>query len=451
MITSIATDTSGTVWQLTAVVIAVLSLVAMIGWGKMQPLLAFVIASIGAAVLLQMPLDTIPKSIEKGIGDMLGSLAVLLALGAIFGKMIADSGAAQKIASVLIKAFGASRMSLALALTGFVVGIPLFYNVGFVLLAPLVFSLGRQSGKSLVWLAIPLMAGLSVAHGFLPPHPSPSAIVPMLGGDMGLTLLYGLAVGIPTVLIAGPAFAMTVGKIAAQPPELFVSPPVSDQDLPSAFNAFGTALLPVVLLSGATALSYSGLVAEAYKPLVAFISHPILVMLIAVMVASLSLGMCRGTGFRHLMEKSGSALREIAPILLIIAGAGALKQILIDSGVSAVLGSVMQTLPLPPLVLGWLIAGAIRVSLGSATVAGLTAAGLVAPLVASSGVNPNLMVLAVGAGSLMFSHVNDSGFWMFKEYFGLSVRDTLRTWTLMEGLVGIVGLICVLVLNQFVG
>lgn len=451
MITSIATDTSGTVWQLTAVVIAVLSLVAMIGWGKMQPLLAFVIASIGAAVLLQMPLDTIPKSIEKGIGDMLGSLAVLLALGAIFGKMIADSGAAQKIASVLIKAFGASRMSLALALTGFVVGIPLFYNVGFVLLAPLVFSLGRQSGKSLVWLAIPLMAGLSVAHGFLPPHPSPSAIVPMLGGDMGLTLLYGLAVGIPTVLIAGPAFAVTVGKIAAHPPELFVSPPVSDQDLPSAFNAFGTALLPVVLLSGATALSYSGLVAEAYKPVVAFISHPILVMLIAVMVASLSLGMCRGTGFRRLMEKSGSALREIAPILLIIAGAGALKQILIDSGVSAVLGSVMQTLPLPPLVLGWLIAGAIRVSLGSATVAGLTAAGLVAPLVASSGVNPNLMVLAVGAGSLMFSHVNDSGFWMFKEYFGLSVKDTLRTWTLMEGLVGIVGLICVLVLNQFVG
>ncbi|MDV6333060.1 gluconate:H+ symporter [Asticcacaulis sp. 201] len=451
MITDIASATSGTAWQLTAVVLAVLGLVVMIGWGKMQPLLAFVIASIGAALLLKMPLDAIPKSLEKGIGDMLGSLALLLALGAIFGKMIADSGAAQKIASVLIKAFGASRMSIALALTGFVVGIPLFYNVGFVLLAPLVFSLGRQSGKSLVWLAIPLMAGLSVAHGFLPPHPSPSAIVPMLGADMGLTLLYGLAVGIPTVLIAGPVFATTVRKITSNPPELFISPPVSDDELPSGINAFGTALLPVLLLSGATALSFSGQVPTEYKSVVAFISNPILVMLIAVMVASVTLGMARGTGFRQLMEKSGSALREIAPILLIIAGAGALKQILIDSGVSAALGSVMQTLPVHPLVLGWLIAGAIRVSLGSATVAGLTAAGLVAPLVASSGVNPNLMVLAVGAGSLMFSHVNDSGFWMFKEYFGLTVKDTLRTWTLMEGLVGIVGLVCVLLLNQFVG
>ncbi len=451
MMTSIAFATSGTAWQLMAVVLAVLGLVAMIGWGKMQPLLAFIIASIGVALLLKMPVDAIPKSIEKGIGDMLGSLTVLLALGAIFGKMIADSGAAQKIASVLIKAFGTSRMSLALALTGFVVGIPLFYNVGFVLLAPLVFSLGRQSGKPLVWLAIPLMAGLSIAHGFLPPHPSPSAIVPMLGADMGLTLLYGLAVGIPTVLIAGPVFATTVRGIASRPPELFVSPPRREDELPKAFNAFGTALLPVLWLSGATALSFSSWVPEAYKPILAFLSHPILVMLIAVIVASVTLGMFRGTGFRQLMDGSGGALREIAPILLIIAGAGALKQILIDSGVSAQLGAVMQTLPVPPLVLGWLIAGVIRVALGSATVAGLTAAGLVAPLVASSGVNPNLMVLAVGAGSLMFSHVNDSGFWMFKEYFGLTVKDTLRTWTLMEGLVGVVGLICVLLLNQVLG
>ena len=174
-------------------------------------------------------------------------------------------------------------------------------------------------------------------------------------------------------------------------------------------------------------------------------------MLIALVVASVSLGMARGTGFRKLMEGSGGALREIAPILLIIAGAGALKQVFVDSGVSAQLGTILGALPVPPLVLGWMIAGIIRVSLGSATVAGLTAAGLVAPLVASSGVNPNLMVLAIGAGSLMFSHVNDSGFWMFKEYFGLSIKDTLRSWTIMEGLVGIVGLACVLLLNQFVG
>jgi gluconate transporter len=437
-------------WALTAVAIAVLGLVVMIAWGKVQPLLAFVITAIAAALMLGMPLDAIPKSVEKGIGDMLGSLAVLLALGAIFGRLIADSGAAQKIASVLIGVFGASRMSLALALTGFIVGIPLFYNVGFVLMVPLIFSLMRQSGKSLVWLAVPLMAGLSIAHGFLPPHPSPTAIVPMFGADMGLTLIYGLIVGVPTLLIAGPVFAMTVKGITANPPDLFLAPPKADDELPSAFNAFATALLPVVLLAGATALSFSGAVPAEHKSLVNFISHPILVLLIALAVACISLGTARGTGFRSLMESSGGALREIAPILLIIAGAGALKQVFIDSGVSAQMGGLLQAVPVPPLVLGWLIAGIIRVSLGSATVAGLTAAGLIAPLVAVSGVDPNLMVLAIGAGSLMFSHVNDSGFWMFKEYFGLTIKDTLRTWTLMEGLVGIVGLGSVLLLDLFV-
>ena len=437
-------------WALTAVALSVVALIVMIAWGKVQPLLAFVIASIAAALLLGMPFDAIPKSIEKGIGDMLGSLAVLLALGAIFGKIIADSGAAQRIATSLIKVFGTKRMSIALSLTGFVVGIPLFYNVGFVLLVPLIFSLVRQSGKPLVYLAVPLMAGLSIAHGFLPPHPSPSAIVPMFHANMGLTLIYGLIVGIPTLLIAGPVFALTVKDIKANPPELFASEAKQDNELPGTFNSFATALLPVILLAGATAVSFAGIVPTAYKPFVGFVSNPTIVMLVALIIASVTLGMSRGTGFRTLMEGSGGALREVAPILLIIAGAGALKQVFTDSGVSDQLGHMLRELPVPPLVLGWLMAGIIRVSLGSATVAGLTAAGLVAPLVAASGVNPNLMVLAIGAGSLMFSHVNDSGFWMFKAYFGLSIKDTLRSWTIMEGLVGIFGIIFVLILNQFV-
>jgi len=319
-----------------------------------------------------------------------------------------------------------------------------------VLMVPLIFSLMRQSGKSLVWLAVPLMAGLSIAHGFLPPHPSPTAIVPMFGADMGVTLIYGLIVGIPTLVIAGPVFAMTVKGITANPPDLFLAPPKADDELPSAFNAFATALLPVVLLAGATALNFSGMVPAEHKALINFISHPILVLLIALIVASISLGTARGTGFRKLMESSGGALREIAPILLIIAGAGALKQVFVDSGVSDQMGTLLQAVPLPPLVLGWLIAGIIRVSLGSATVAGLTAAGLVAPLVAASGVNPNLMVLAIGAGSLMFSHVNDSGFWMFKEFFRLSLKQTFLSWTVMETIISIIGLMAVLVLNIFV-
>jgi Gnt-I system high-affinity gluconate transporter len=436
---------------LVMVLVAVLSLIAMIAWLKVQPLLAFVIASIMAALLLRMPLDTVAHSIEKGIGDMVGSLAVLLAFGAIFGKIVADSGAARKIASVLMGAFGDKRIALALCLTGFIVGIPLFYNVGFVLLVPLIFSVGRQSGRSIVYLAIPVMAGLSIAHGFLPPHPSPAAIVPMFNANMGLTLIYGLIVGIPTALVAGPVFALSVKRISASPPQLFVTEEVAEDKMPSALNSFLTALLPVILLTGFTLLGLSPGLNDQTRTVIAFFGNPMIVMLVSLVVALFTLGVGRGMALSDLMSGSGTALREIAPILLIIAGAGALKQVFVDGGVDAQLGHLLKALPVTPLVLGWLIAGVIRLALGSATVAGLTAAGLIAPLVRTSGVDPNLMVLSVGAGSLMFSHVNDSGFWMFKEYFGLSVKDTLRSWTLMEGLVGIVGLIAILILSHFVG
>lgn len=433
------------------VLIAVLSLVVMIAWVKVQPLLAFVLASILAALLLGMPLDTVTQSIEKGIGSMIGSLAVLLAFGAIFGKVVADSGAAKKISIVLIGIFGDRRITLALCLTGFIVGIPLFYNVGFVLLVPLIFSVARQSGKAIVYLALPVMAGLSIAHGFLPPHPSPAAIVPMFGADMGLTLIYGLIVGIPTALVAGPVFALSARHIPANPPKLFIAEEVGDDQLPSATNSFLTALLPVILLSAFTLLGYYNGFDDSTRALIAFLGNPMIVMLVSVIVALVTLGISRKVPLGELMSGSGTALREIAPILLIIAGAGALKQIFVDGGVNDQLGLMLKSLPVPPLVLGWLIAGVIRLALGSATVAGLTAAGLVAPLVKASGVDPNLMVLAIGAGSLMFSHVNDSGFWMFKEYFGLSVKDTLRSWTLMEGLVGICGLIFTLLLSQLLG
>jgi Gnt-I system high-affinity gluconate transporter len=267
---------------------------------------------------------------------------------------------------------------------------------------------------------------------------------------MGLTLIYGLIVGIPTLMIAGPLFALTVKTIEAKPADLFRIKPLPEDQLPGTFNSFATALLPVILLTATTALTYAGGIDPKYKPLLALVSSPMVVMLVALLIACVTLGTARGISLPKLMEGSAGALREIAPILLIIAGAGALKQIFVDGGVSEQLGHILGNPPIPPLVLGWLIAGIIRVSLGSATVAGLTAASLVAPVVHTSGVDPNLMVLAVGAGSLMFSHVNDSGFWMFKEYFGLSIKDTLRSWTLMEGLVGIFGLIFILILSHFV-
>jgi Gnt-I system high-affinity gluconate transporter len=438
-------------WSMLAVALSVGLLTLMIAWGKVQPLLAFVVAALAAALLLGMPVDAIPKSIDKGIGDLLGSLIVIVCLGAVFGKLIADSGAAQRIASYLIGVFGSARMPVALTLTGFVAGIPLYYNVGFVLLVPLVFSLVYQSGRPAVALAIPLLAGLSIAHGFLPPHPSPAALVAQFHADMGRTLFYGLMVAVPTLIIAGPVFALSLKRIQSEPAPLFRTGLRDEAELPGVFNSFATALLPVWLLAAATALTLMPVESPLLKSLIAFFANPMIVMLIALAAAVVTLGLARGQSLPKLMAGAQDALRDIAPILLVIAGAGALKQVLVDSGVSAELGKQLGSLPVPPLVLGWLVATLIRVCLGSATVAGLTAAGIVAPVVQSSGIDPSLMVLAIGAGSLMCSHVNDSGFWMFKEYFGLSLKDTFRSWTLMETLVGVFGLIFVLLLSALIG
>jgi Gnt-I system high-affinity gluconate transporter len=438
-------------WSMLAVALSVGLLTLMIAWGKLQPLLAFVVAALVAALLLGMPLDAIPKSIDKGIGDLLGSLIVIVCLGAVFGKLIADSGAAQRIASYLIGVFGSARMPVALTLTGFVAGIPLYYNVGFVLLVPLVFSLVYQSGRPAVALAIPLLAGLSIAHGFLPPHPSPTALVAQFHADMGRTLFYGLMVAVPTLIIAGPLFAMSLKRIHSEPAPLFRTGLRDEAELPGVFNSFATALLPVWLLAAATALTLMPVDSPLLRSLIAFLANPMIVMLIALAAAVVTLGLARGQSLPELMAGAQDALRDIAPILLVIAGAGALKQVLVDSGVSTELGKQLGSLPVPPLVLGWLVATLIRVCLGSATVAGLTAAGIVAPVVQSSGIDPSLMVLAIGAGSLMCSHVNDSGFWMFKEYFGLSLKDTFRSWTLMETLVGVFGLIFVLLLSALIG
>ncbi|MRW93565.1 gluconate transporter [Duganella sp. FT80W] len=438
-------------WSLVAVALAVGVLTLLIAWAKVQPLLAFVAAALAAALLLGMPLESIPKSIDKGIGDLLGSLIVIVCLGAVFGKLIADSGAAQRIASYLIGVFGSARMPVALTLTGFVAGIPLYYNVGFVLLVPLVFSLVYQSGRPAVALAVPLLCGLSIAHGFLPPHPSPTALVAQFHAEMGRTLWYGMLVAVPTLIIAGPLFALTLKRIQATPAPMFRTGLRDEAELPGVVNSFVTALLPVWLLAGATAAGALPIADPALKTLVGFLANPMIVMLIALLVAVCTLGVARGQKLTVLMSGAQDAMRDIAPILLVIAGAGALKQVLVDTGVSAQLGTQLAQLPVPPLVLGWLVATLIRICLGSATVAGLTAAGIMAPLVQASATDPSLMVLAIGAGSLMCSHVNDSGFWMFKEYFGLSLRDTFRSWTLMETLVGVFGLIFVLILSSFLG
>jgi gluconate transporter len=434
-----------------SVVICIALLVLLTARWNINPFIAFLITAITGGIMLGIPLDKIPESIEKGMGAILGSLTAIICLGAMFGKLIADSGAAQKITSVLIKCCGEKYITWALMLTGLFVGIPLFYNVGFVLLVPLVFAVAYQTKLPAVYLGIPLLAALSVTHGFLPPHPSPTALVPQFKADMGLTLIYGFIIGVPTMMIAGPIFSRFLKNIRSEPLATFTPEFIADNALPSTAKSFSIALLPVFLLTVASILTPVLANQAQLKPYVTFIGNPMMVMLISLLIASYSLGLARGHKLTSLMQTYTQALKDISVILLIIAGAGALKQIFVDSGVSTEIAAGLKNIPANPLFLGWLIAFIIRICLGSATVAGLTAAGIVAPLVlASPEINPNLMVLAIGAGSLMCSHVNDSGFWMYKEYFNLSLKQTFASWSLMETIVGTVGLVGVLALDMVV-
>ncbi|MFK3888055.1 GntP family permease [Sphingomonas sp. NPDC079357] len=428
-------------------IVAALALLILLVALRAPPFLAFVVSALCAALLLGVPLEHISGAIEKGIGDTIGPVVITIVLGAFLGKLIADSGAAQRIADTLIGWCGPAHLPIAMAATGFLVGIPLFYNVGFVLMVPLIFSIVLRSGLPAVHVGIPLLAGLSIAHGFLPPHPSPTAVVAQLGADLGVTLIYGLIVGLPTLAIAGPLFATTLKGIATPPSPLFEAAAVSrGRPLPGAFASFACALLPVILIAGATALHYAP-VSPATAIAIAFVGHPTNVLLLSIGVGILALGRSAGLTRAEIMDGFTVAIRDIAPILLIIAGAGALKQVLVESGADKLLATQLAGLPLPPLALGWLLACVIRIAVGSATVAGLTAGGLIQPVIVATGADANLMVLAIGAGSLMCSHVNDSGFWMFKEYFGLSLRDTFRSWSLMETLVGLFGLVFVLLLD----
>jgi Gnt-I system high-affinity gluconate transporter len=430
---------------------ALLALILLITWGKCNAFIAFLVVSIATGLCLGIPANMITRSVQKGIGDTLGSLVVIIMLGAMLGKLVAASGAAKRITGVLMKAFGEKHIQWALMVTGFIVGIPLFYNVGFVLMVPLIFSVVYQYKLPAVYIGLPMLASLSVTHGFLPPHPSPSALVGQFNANMGLTLLYGFLIAIPTIIVAGPVFARSLKNIQSTPLQIFQPPVLNENELPGAANSFLSSLLPVLLLAITALLPLmSAMQQGAWPDLMAFVGDPITVMLLSVIVATFTLGIANGKSMKAVMEIYADAVKDVAMIVLIVAGAGVLKQVLVDSGVSDAIAAQLKHWPIPPLVLGWLIAAVLRVCIGSATVAGLTTAGIVAPTMAQLQVEPNLMVLSIGAGSLMFSHVNDAGFWLYKEYFNLSIKDTLRSWSLMETIVAVMGLLGVLLLNLFV-
>jgi len=433
------------------VILGIALLFLLIAKFKLNAFITFILVSLMVGIAEGMELPAVVTSIQNGMGSTLGFLVMILGLGAMLGKLVADSGAAQRITTSLVAGFGEKNIQWALVLTGFIVGIPMFYSVGFVILVPLVFTVAAATGLPLLYVGLPMLASLSVTHGYLPPHPAPTAIVVLFNANLGKTLVYGLIVAVPAIVVAGPLYSRMVKKIPAKPMKQFINPRIlTDDEMPGTANSILTALLPIILIASAT-VSRLFLPEGSYVlKIIAFLGDPVIAMLIAVLVAIFTLGLRNGRKMDEVMNSAGKAVSGITMVLLIIAGAGALKQVLVDSGVSDYIAALLKHSTISPLLLAWGITAIIRVCVGSATVAGLTAAGIVTPMIPGSGVPAELMVLAIGSGSLMLSHVNDGGFWLFKEYFNLSVRDTLRTWTIMETTVGIMGLLGVLALNALI-
>jgi Gnt-I system high-affinity gluconate transporter len=418
---------------------------------KFNTFISFVIVSLAVAIAEGMSLDKAVVSIENGIGNTMAFILMILCFGAMLGKLVSESGAAQRITLQLVKTFGVKNIQLALMLTGFVVGISLFYDVGFFVMIPLIFTIAASTGLPLLYVGLPMLAALSVTHGYLPPHPAPTAIAGMFNADIGKTMVYGIIVAIPAIIISGPILSRALSKIDARPLKEFVSQkPLKEEELPGFWTSFFSALLPVVLIGISTIAGFILKEDNIIRKMLGYVGNPVIAMLLSVLFAVFTLGLARGRKIPDIMNSLTHSVISITTLMLLIAGAGALKQVLVDSGVSTYIGVLLSKSSLSPLFLGWLIATVLRFCVGSATVAGITTAGIVLPMVTGTAVTPELMVLAIGSGSLMLGHVNDGGFWLFKEYFNLSVKDTLRTWTIMETSIGISGLIGVMILSLFV-
>ncbi|MDR0536726.1 MAG: gluconate:H+ symporter [Tannerellaceae bacterium] len=431
--------------ELIVVFLSVVGLVVLVGWLKVDAFLAFIAVSVGAGLAFGVPAERLVLAMEKGVGDILGSLTLIIVLGAMLGKLVAESGAAGRIAEAMTGLFGVGRLRWGLMATGFVVGIPLFYGVGFVLMVPLIFTVAGRYRLPAAFVGLPMLAALSVTHGYLPPHPSPVALSAMFGADVGMTLALGLVVAIPAIVLAGPVFSLTLRGMECRPALLFEGAAGACR-LPGRCASVATALLPVVLLM---LWAVVGHVFPLFAAARFWGSAPV-AMFISLVVATYFLGVRLGRSVGEVMCVCVAGAKDVSMILLTVAGSGIFRAVLDESGVSVSLAASLGLWPVHPLLLGWVMAALIRVCIGSATVSALTAGGVILPLAVGSGVNPSLMVLSLGAGSLFFSHVNDSGFWMFREYFGLSLRDTFRSWSLMETIVSVVGLGGVLILSVWV-
>ncbi|AFI30675.1 gluconate permease [Bacillus sp. A053] len=443
------------------VALGILALLFLIMGLKLNTFISLLVVSFGVALALGMPFDKVVSSIEQGIGGTLGHIALIFGLGAMLGKLIADSGGAQRIAMTLVNKFGEKNIQWAVVIASFIIGIALFFEVGLVLLIPIVFAISRELKISILFLGIPMVAALSVTHGFLPPHPGPTAIAGEYGANIGEVLLYGFIVAVPTVLIAGPLFTKFAKKIV--PASFEKNGNIASLGTQKTFNleetpGFGisvfTAMLPIIIMSVATIIDLLqetiGFADNGVLAFIRLIGNASTAMIISLLVAVYTMGIKRNIPVKTVMDSCSTAISQIGMMLLIIGGGGAFKQVLINGGVGDYVADLFKGTALSPIILAWLIAAILRISLGSATVAALSTTGLVIPLLGHSDVNLALVVLATGAGSVIASHVNDAGFWMFKEYFGLSMKETFATWTLLETIISVAGLGFILLLSLVV-
>ncbi|WGL51531.1 gluconate:H+ symporter [Nocardioides sp. BP30] len=441
-------------WQLLVAALAGIAvIVGLITWLKVHPFLALILGAgvVGAAA--GQNLNDVVTSFSTGFGSTAASVGILIALGAMFAKLLADSGGADQIVDTIVGRASTRVLPWAMVLVGAIIGLPMFFEIGLVLLMPVIYLVARRSGLSLITVGIPALAGLSAMHGFVPPHPGPLTAVQALHADLGLTLGLGIIVAVPTLVVAGPLFGKIAGRWVDVPaPTTFEGRDEPSEQRPSFGVTLASILLPVVLMLGK---SLADIViddpGQRVQQVLDILGTPLVALLIAVLVGFFTLGRSAGMDRSALSSVMDAALPPIAGILLIVSAGGGFKQVLVDTGIGTQLADWAKSAHLSVLVLAWLLAVLIRLATGSATVATITASSLVTGLVQGAGnTELSLVVLAVGAGSLFFSHVNDAGFWLVKEYFGLSVGQTIKSWSLMETVLSVVGLGVVLLLNLVV-
>ena len=468
-------------WQLILAFLAGIAvIVVLITVVKLHPFLALIFGALTVGIVAGEDLQKVLKSFADGFGSTAAGVGILIALGAMFAKLLADSGGADEIVDTIVGHASPRALPWAMALVGAIIGLPMFFEIGLVLLMPVIYLVSRRSQLSLITVGIPALAGLSAMHGFVPPHPGPLTAIGLLNADLGITLALGVAVAIPTIILAGPLFGKLSGKwVVVEAPHTFDPDTFADDGgnggtqvrtegggtqvreergstqvrterrRPSFGITLFTVLLPVVLMLGKALVDiFIDDDTQWFRRIFDTVGTPLLALLIAVIVGMITLGRGAGMTRKHLTMAIESGLPPVAGIILIVAAGGGFKQVLVDSGIGTLLARWAEGAHFPVIVLAWILAVLIRLATGSATVATITASSLIIGLVEGMSTGQvSLVVLAVGAGSLFFSHVNDAGFWLVKEYFGLTVGQTIKSWSMMETVLSVSGLGVVLLLD----